>query len=469
MVSKTKYICASCGYESAKWYGKCPECSSWNSFEEVTVPDKVSIGKFKNQGIIPQLTPQKIAAVQKIHELRISTGFEEFDRVLGGAVDGRGPMGIVPGSVMLLSGDPGIGKSTLLLQLALNLAGGRLLIADSKKKRKDFSHLPSAIRNVLYITGEESVQQVAMRAGRIVGEKLSDSKMEILATTDIDAAIQVMEKNKPDIVIVDSVQTLATNQLPGFPGSVPQIRYVTSRVVSFAKSTQTPVFLVGHVTKEGIVAGPMVLSHMVDTVLHLEGEPLTGTRILRSHKNRFGDTSEVGIFVMEEKGLAQIQDVEGFFMNKRDVQVAGSCITVTMEGSRPLLVEVQALAVPTHMAFARRVSAGIQDKRLELLLAVIQKHLQIAIDKYDVFLNIVGGLKIAEPAIDLAVSLAIVSSIKNKPVKSHAAVGELGLLGELKNVPNLDKRIREAAKFGFSHIASSRKYPSLVEAAQNEV
>jgi len=450
-MAKTKYVCSSCGYESGKWYGRCPECSNWNTFEEVTVPDTPKKGRFGSVNPSQLLTPQKISSVKLISESRVSTGFEEFDRVLGtSGFSEKSSAGIVAGSIILLSGDPGIGKSTILLQLALGLS-------DAVHKK-----------TVLYITGEESEHQIKMRATRIVGdEELGNSNLLILSTTDIDMAAEVMIATKPDLVIVDSVQTLATSQLPGFAGSVPQIRYVTTRVVSFAKTNNIPVFLVGHVTKEGIVAGPMLLSHMVDTVLYLEGDQLTGTRILRAYKNRFGDTSEVGIFVMEEKGLTQIQDVEGFFMNKQDEKVPGSCVAVVMEGSRPLLVELQALVVPSTLSFPRRVSTGLADRRLELLLAVIQKYAKVPVERMDVFVNIVGGLKISETAADLAAAVSIISSFYNKPLPHRAAIGEIGLLGELKIVPNLDKRIREAEKFGFQNVLSAKSGKFLYNVVQN--
>lgn len=442
-MARTKFVCNSCGYESGKWYGRCPECSSWNSFEEVEIPNKQSsiFGAKKHKA--EALTPQKIGTVASRAISRLSTGFAEFDRVLGGTTQ-QHSVGIVPGSVILLSGDPGIGKSTLLLQLALTLGKNK--------------------KNVLYITGEESEFQVKMRAERIE-EKLSlDLPLFIVSTTDIDRAVETIEKIAPDLVIIDSVQTMATTQLSGFPGSVPQIRYVTSRLISIAKTRALPVFMVGHVTKEGIVAGPMVLSHMVDVVLYLEGEALSGSRILRSFKNRFGDTSEVGIFLMEEKGLVELDDATEFFMSKTDESVAGSCITVVLEGSRPLLVEVQALVVPSNLSFPRRVSTGIAHTRLELLLAVIQKHTKIPVDKIDVFVNVVGGLQIKEPAIDLAVCLAILSSFKNKPLSHTLAIGEVGLLGEVKKVPNLDKRVREAKKFGFKSIISAPEFSYLQRA-----
>lgn len=429
---KTKYVCTACGYESGKWYGRCPECSNWNTLEAVTLQEKK--GQFSSAKSTVILKPQKINEIKTVSLDRINTTFEELNRVLGG--DGK-RAGIVPGSVTLLSGDPGVGKSTLLLQLALSVA--------------------SAGKKVFYITGEESESQVKMRAERIdKSGKSKDIDLYIYSTTDIDVALELINSQRPDLVIIDSIQTLATNELPGFAGSIPQIRYGTARLVAIAKREQIPVFMIGHVTKEGMVAGPMVLSHMVDTVLYLEGERLTGTRILRSFKNRFGDTSEVGIFMMEEEGLVELKDASSFFMDSRDQQVPGACMAVVMEGSRPILVEIQALVVPSSLAFARRISTGIPEKRLELLLAVLQKHVRLPLDKMDVFVNVVGGLKIQEPTSDLAVCLAIISSVKGKALPSTAAVAEVGLLGEVKNVVNLDKRVKEAKKFGFTNILSAK-------------
>ena len=442
--STTVYVCSSCGNESAKWYGKCPECGEWNTFQEFKVEGsprgvKKNLGKagsdeleLKNLGDIA-LDPIK----------RITTGIEEFDRVLGGDKN----KGIVPGSVILISGDPGIGKSTLMLQLAINLS------QDSKK--------------VLYISGEESEGQISHRAQRIANQKkLSDSTIKVISSTDIDQVFHAISREQIDLIILDSVQTIGSEQVAGFPGSLPQIRYVGMKVSHFAKKNNVPVFMVGHVTKEGVVAGPQLLSHMVDAVLYLEGESLTGTRIIRSFKNRFGDTSEVGIFVMEEKGLAQITEVESFFIDTKKSAV-GSSATVIQEGSRPLLVEIQALAIKSNLSFPRRVSTGISEKRLEMLLAVLQKHGRLNTYDYDIFVNVVGGLKIAETASDLSVIASITSSIKNKPLKKTVAIGEVGLLGEVKSVIQLDRRIKEAEKFGFKNIFSLKNVGNVANLVQN--
>jgi DNA repair protein RadA/Sms len=429
--TSTLFVCNECGYESSKWYGKCPECNAWNTFTQVPQAD-IKATKSRSRTVS---APQNIGKIISVAENRTSTGYAEFDRVLGGRDTN---VGMVPGAVMLLSGDPGVGKSTIMLQLALNLAKNG--------------------KTVVYITGEESESQVKMRAERISSAKSLESlPLFILATIDIDAALESASQVKPDLVIIDSVQTMVSDELTGFAGSIPQIRYATSRLVAYAKSNNVPVYLIGHVTKDGMVAGPMTLSHMVDTVLYLEGEALTGTRILRTFKNRFGDTSEVGIFIMEESGLIELSDASSFFVDKKDGSVPGSCVTVIMEGSRPLLVEIQALVVPSNLAYPRRVANGIAEKRLELLLAVLQKHAKVPTEKMDVFVNVVGGLKVQEPAVDLAVCLSIASSFRGKALNSTVAIAEVGLLGELKHVVNLEKRIKEATKFGFKKVLSAQQ------------
>lgn len=480
------YVCDSCGYDSAKWYGQCPNCREWNTMREargVSLPSPNSSKKSS----LSHVKSRKIGDVADEKLSRISTGFGEFDRVLGGASVGEsGPFGakalegkqgtgdsgdkrdrkseqehkhrgIVPGEVVLLSGDPGVGKSTLLLQVALCLADSKAHVAGGNKSKTGKNKKKTATR-VLYITGEESASQVKMRAERIVRDaSLSEFDLHILSTVDTDAAIQAIEKLSPGLVIVDSIQTIASESLSGFAGSVPQIRYATSQLVTLAKALSIPIFMIGHVTKEGIVAGPQLLSHMVDAVLYLEGEQSTGTRILRAYKNRFGDTSEVGIFLMEQIGLVELFDASSFFMDKRDAAVPGSCLTVVMEGSRPILVEIQALSVPSTLAFPRRVSNGVESKRLELLLAVLQKHLNLRVDKLDIFVNVVGGLTVREVAIDLAVCLAIASSVQGKALDFTCAIAEVGLLGELKSVTGEELRAREAKRLGVKQIVTPGK------------
>ncbi len=449
----TVYVCNSCGNESVRWNGKCPECGEWNTFQEFKIDSKIK--RKSGSGIREKIELQNLGTISTDPLQRISTNIGEFDRVLGGpsvrpnssGQTGSGSSGIVPGSVILISGDPGIGKSTLMLQLAINL---------SKNKK-----------NVLYVSGEESESQISHRAQRIASDKvIQQSSIKIVSSTDIDQVFDLVSRNNIDLIILDSVQTIGSEEIAGFPGSLPQIRYLGMKVARYAKKNNIPVFLVGHVTKEGIVAGPQLLSHMVDVVLYLEGEALTGTRIIRSFKNRYGDTSEVGIFVMDEKGLAEITEVENFFIDTKKA-ASGSCITVILEGSRPILVEIQALAIKSNLSFPRRVATGISEKRLEMLLAVLQKHGRLNTYDYDIFVNVVGGLKIAETASDLAVLASISSSIKNKPIRKAVAVGEVGLLGEVKSVIQLERRLKEAEKFGFKNVFSVKNISNVDELVKN--
>ncbi|MGE5042153.1 MAG: DNA repair protein RadA [Candidatus Levyibacteriota bacterium] len=448
-MSKTNisFVCSSCGYDSQKWYGKCPECGEWNTMKEFKTSEsqRGRGAKSHSSKFVSSAKPTRISDVKVNLVERFSTGFSEFDRVLGE----EARAGIVPGSVVLLSGDPGVGKSTILLQTALNLADSKGHVAGGEKTT---SHSLPATRKILYVTGEESEAQVTLRAQRLQKDRKTNSEnLFILATSDIDLALEQAQQEHFDLLIIDSIQTMESGDVPGYAGSIPQVRHATGRLVAFAKTTHTPVFLIGHVTKEGMVAGPMMLSHMVDTVLYLEGEKMTGVRILRAFKNRFGDTSEVGIFGMEEYGLKQITDLSELFMGD-SVASPGSCVAVIMEGSRPILVEIQALVIHSSLAFPRRVANGVSEKRLELLLAILQKHGKLPLDKYDVYVNVVGGFKISEPASDLAVCLSIISSLKGKSLAKTAAIAEVGLLGEIKKVMNLEKRIKEAKKFGFKAV-----------------
>lgn len=438
MAVKTQFICSSCGYESSKWYGRCPTCQAWNTFSEFKV--ETSQKKSARLDIATSSDPTRIGRIEKKALTRISTGFSEFNRVLGG--------GIVLGSAVLLSGDPGVGKSTLLLELARNIS------RDAKN-------------SVLYVSGEESEGQIKIRAERI-GVRERDN-LFIFSNGDLESVIRASEKIKPNILIIDSIQAISSDDIPGFAGSLPQIRHATSKVVSFAKRTNTPVFIIGHVTKEGEVAGPMLLSHMVDCVLYLEssasipiksGSTDTGTRILRAFKNRFGDSSEVGIFTMEGNGIVEVSD-SSFFMDKSKKRVPGSCLTVVMEGTRPIIAEIQALVVPSNLSFPRRVSNGISSNRIELLLAVMQKHAKIPLDRFDVYVNVVSGLRITETSSDLAVCLASISSFKNKPIGTCAAIAEIGLLGELKEVINQKARVKEAKKLGFRDVFTQDQYKFL--------
>lgn len=470
--SSTVFVCSSCGYESGTWYGKCPECGEWNTLKEFSIPSELR-AKSKEQrfGSTLESAPKKISNVEISSTVRVSTGFSEFDRVLGE----EEKAGIVPGSVILLSGDPGVGKSTLLLQTALKLASAgsvalspesdvlaRKLPAGARRGSptahhplaKVSSQQPETSSRVLYVTGEESEAQVTLRAQRLLGKgkKLEDLDLFILATSNIDEALIHAENEKYQLVIIDSIQTMEGENLPGYAGSIPQVRHATARLVTFAKGTGTPVMIIGHVTKEGMVAGPQMLSHMVDTVLYLEGEKMTGVRILRAFKNRFGDTSEVGIFTMQEYGLKEVTDLSELFLGE-EAKTPGSCAAVVLEGSRPIIAEIQALVVSSNLPYPRRVASGISEKRLELLLAILQKHAHLPLDRLDVFINVVGGFKITEPAADLATCLAIFSSLKGKSFVKTVAIGEVGLLGEVKKVMQLEKRVKEAKKFGFKVVS----------------
>ena len=423
-MSKTSisFVCQECGYDSPKFMGKCPECGMWNTMKEIRISSnlKSQISNFKSER---NAKPLKLSEIDYEEGTRIQTGFSEMDEVLGG--------GIVKGSVILLAGDPGIGKSTLLLQMALTLS--------SKSKTP-----------VLYISGEESEQQIKLRAQRISKDK--NSKLLLSSLINTDQAVSVIEETKPSLVIIDSIQTMESENLTGLSGSVGQVRYAALQFIRAAKTLNIPVILVGHVTKEGMVAGPMVLSHMVDTVLFLEGEKTTGTRLLRGLKNRFGPVDEVGVFAMREGGMTEVKNPEQIFLTENREVAPGSVLVVTLEGSRAFLVEIQALAVFSKLPMPRRVAAGFDYKRLELLLAVLQKHAHLPVEQMDVFVNVAGGLKLSDPAADLGICLAIFSSLKNIPLKKTVAVGEVGLLGELRTISFLEKRVKEAKKLGFTKV-----------------
>lgn len=445
------YICQQCGYQSSTYLGKCPQCDSWNSFVETIEKGEGVSGKGKGE----KAEIINLSKIQKTDYRRINTGFEEVDRCLGG--------GIVNGSLVLVSGDPGIGKSTLLTQLALNinqpLAISHSLLAENKKILANSEQLKADSPAVLYVAGEESAQQIKIRVDRIT----PGANLSVLNEVDVDVITYTIEQQKPSLVIVDSIQTLETNDLNSIAGSVGQVRECAHRLQKIAKALHVPIFIVGHVTKEGTIAGPKTLEHLVDVVLSLEGEASSNFRILRVTKNRFGPTDEVGIFEMEEEGMMEVKNPSKLFIDQK-VNAPGSAVAVTMTGYRPLVIEVQALVTKSFLPVPRRVGLGVDSNRLQLLTAVLAKRLGLPLLDKDVFVNITGGLKVNEPAIDLAVSMAIVSSLKDiKIVQKTVFVGEVGLLGELRVVRQMEKRIREAKKLGFSQVISPEIIHSLSE------
>jgi DNA repair protein RadA/Sms len=413
--SKSIYSCTECGGQTLKWQGQCPYCQVWNTLVE-TIADKIS-SRFTQVSEISQV--QNLGEVKGGEEPRYSTGVTEFDRVLGG--------GLVHGGVVLLGGDPGIGKSTLLLQALCHMA---------------------ITRDVLYVSGEESARQIALRAKRLA---LVVKEVHLLTEIQLERIQVVLAERKPDVAVIDSIQTVYSETLQSAPGSVAQVRECASQLTRFAKASGTCIILVGHVTKEGALAGPRVLEHMVDTVLYFEGDTQSSFRLIRAFKNRFGAVNELGVFAMTEKGLREVSNPSALFLSHHGDQVPGSCVMVTQEGTRPLLVEIQALVDETHVSNPRRLSVGLEQNRLAMLLAVLHRHAGIPCSDQDVFVNAVGGVKITEPGADLAVLLAIVSSLKNKPLPKKTVVfGEVGLAGEIRPVQRGQERLKEAAKLGFT-------------------
>ncbi|EKD87006.1 MAG: hypothetical protein ACD_37C00076G0002 [uncultured bacterium] len=458
MKLSTSFVCEVCGYDSPAFMGKCPECGTWNSLREIKVPtfaSRASAGKpsLNSNSERVNVEPKKLSEIKSEEKDRFSSGFSEMDGVLGG--------GIVPGSVALLAGDPGIGKSTLLLQLALNIASSNQQLASSKTNITRGSEVSSQKSVVLYISGEESEQQIKLRANRLT--RVKNDNLLLLSLSNTDAIVDVIAKVSPNLVIIDSIQTMESENLSGLSGSVGQVRYSAMEFIKVAKSLNIPTILVGHVTKEGMVAGPMVLSHMVDTVLFLEGEKFTRFRILRSLKNRFGPVDEVGVFEMSEGGMNEIKNPEQIFLTQSKGDAPGSVLTATLEGTRAFLVEIQALAVYSKFPMPRRVASGVDGKRLELLLAVLQKHCRLPIETMDIYVNVAGGLKLTDPAADLGICLAVFSSIKNVPLGSTVGIAEVGLLGELRQVNDFLKRSKEAKKLGFTNILGTDKFKTLNE------
>jgi len=428
MAKKSKYVCGACGYSQTGWSGKCPECDSWGTLVE-TLEAPTHGRKSKNR--IQIKDPISLSSVKAQDTKRIGTKISELDRVLGG--------GLVPGQVVLLAGEPGIGKSTLLLQLSDNLG------------------------NALYISGEESTGQIKVRADRL---GVKSSSINVLEETNTDAVLEVINsqsqgKNRPNVIIIDSIQTMSTRDLSGMAGSVGQVRESAFRLVQATKALGIPLLLVGHATKEGTVAGPATLSHMVDTVCWFEGDKEILVRTLRSVKNRFGPTDEIGLFKMEEKGLISIEESEKMFVSESDKKVPGSAVTCVMEGTRPVLVEIQSLVVPTHTAYPRRIAQGIDSKRLEVILAVIIQRLRLPFWEKDVYISVVGGFNVKEPAADLAVALALVSSFKAKALPKSVSVGELDLSGGLRPVFAGSKRKKQASRQGYKTYISSDEFNNL--------
>jgi len=425
--TKTLYSCNDCGAEAPKWAGQCSDCGAWNTLVEITSLPPASSRTTRYAGFAGEaagLKVQRLSEVSAEDVSRFKTGSGEFDRVLGG--------GLVPGSVVLLGGDPGIGKSTLLLQVLTQL--GEL--------------------NPLYITGEESLQQVSARATRL-GLKVDE--LRLLIETRVEDILNMAQKEKPRVMVVDSIQTMYTDELQSAPGAVAQVRESAALLVRFAKQTQTTIFLVGHVTKEGTLAGPRVLEHMVDTVLYFEGDSGSRYRLIRAIKNRYGAVNELGVFAMTDKGIREVSNPSAIFLSQHDQAVPGSVIMVTLEGSRPLLVEVQALVDESHLSNPRRVTTGLEHNRLAMLLAVLHRHGGIVTHDQDVFANVVGGVRVTETGADLAVVLAIKSSLSDRIMPNDVIVfGEVGLAGEIRPVPNGQERLHEAAKHGFKRALVSK-------------
>ncbi len=418
----TAFFCKECGYESAKWMGQCPACRQWNTFvEEPIAPNRTGGAA----GTVRPLNPSKPSLLLEIsidESDRTSTGYPELDRVLGG--------GIVAGSLVLVGGDPGIGKSTLLLQVCRNLA--------------------SCGQKVLYISGEESLKQIKLRANRI-GEVTGD--LLFLCETDLDTIQSTIEETKPDTVVIDSIQTMFREEISSAPGSVSQVRESTNLLMQIAKGEGITIFIVGHVTKEGVVAGPRVLEHMVDTVLYFEGERSDSYRILRGVKNRFGSTNEIGVFEMCEQGLVEVTNPSEFMLDGRPEDASGAVVACAMEGTRPILLEVQALVASSNLGVPRRTAAGTDYNRVNLLMAVLERRCHYDLGHYDAYINIAGGMKMNEPSLDLAIVLALVSSYKDKPVNEKTVVfGEVGLSGEVRAVSMAEQRVNEAIKLGFETV-----------------
>ena len=429
--TKLKYVCSNCGYESLRWIGKCPECDSWNSFVE----ELVETGKKKKAAIKSNVTISRISEIEAAEEDRIKTNIEEFDRVLGG--------GLMPGSVVLLGGDPGIGKSTLALQACANLK-----------------------TTALFVTGEESSKQIKLRAKRL---KIKSDDFYVMPETDLQTILSTIDEISPSVVVIDSIQTMSLSHLDNSPGTMTQIRECTVALMEEAKKKHFCVIVIGHVTKEGLIAGPKILEHIVDTVIQFEGEHNHSFRILRAQKNRFGSTNEIGVFEMHEDGLIEVKNPSKLFLSERERKTSGSVVTASIEGTRPILLEVQALVTPSNFGNPQRVATGFDYRRLAILLAVIEKRAGLRLTANNVFLNIAGGMKVTEPAIDLAVCCSIASSLLDKVIDNETVIiGEVGLGGEVRSVGHIEKRVQEAKKLGFKSILiPSYNHKSIKESGIN--
>lgn len=418
--AKTAYVCNECGAESLRWEGKCPQCQQWNTMQEIVIEPATTTGitnRYESLGGVTAV--QNLSDIQAREVPRQPTGLSELDRALGG--------GLVDGGVILIGGDPGVGKSTLLLQAMSALA---------------------SVVPVLYVTGEESAEQVALRARRL---ELPTEGVDLLAEIQLEHITKTLLERKPKVAVIDSIQTLYSAQLSAAPGSVSQVRECAAQLTRLAKQHGIAIVLIGHVTKDGSLAGPRVLEHIVDTVLYFEGDPQSSYRLVRAFKNRFGAVNELGVFAMTDKGLRGVTNPSALFLSRHQQEVAGSCVMATQEGTRPLLVEIQALVDKTHVPNPRRLSVGLEGARLSMLLAVMNRHAGIVTHDQDVFVNAVGGVRITEPAADLAVLLAIMSSLNNRALpKGLIVFGEVGLAGEIRPAPRGQERLREAAKLGFS-------------------
>lgn len=413
--AQTQYVCQNCGNSSPRWLGKCPACGEWNSYvEERVASEKRSRGRMPRNS-----TSIAITQIESAKEERIETGIRELDRVLGG--------GFVPGSLVLVGGDPGIGKSTLALEMVNNVSLSKM--------------------SVLYVTGEESPEQVKMRAERM---GVGSDRLFVFAETSVENILDEIDKLSPKLAVIDSIQTIYTEDFPSAPGSVGQIRESAAKIMQYAKTNGTAIFLIGHVTKEGTIAGPKVLEHLVDTVLYFEGGREHPYRILRAVKNRFGSTNEIGVFEMHESGLEEVKSPSEIFLSERPANASGSVVVPSLEGTRPILVEIQALVSPCNFGVPRRTTIGLDYNRVSLLAAVLEKRAGLRISGQDIFMNVAGGVRIEEPAIDLGISTSLASSLLNRPVESDIVVfGEVGLAGEVRGVSQVELRLKEAEKLGF--------------------